>query len=192
MTAEKPAYSKWNTYYTTILLYLLLMFDYIDRFVIVALFPFLKSDWGLTDAQCGMMVSAVFWSILVLTLPFGALIDRWSRKKAIGLMAIIWSLATFAGAFTRDFAQLFTTRCMVGVGEAGYSAGGTALLSAIFKPEKRARVIGFWYSAIPLGQAFGIVLGGLYRRPSGMEECARHCGLTRVNLCHPVFLGKGL
>ncbi len=160
-TAAGPAYSKWNTIYTTTLLYLLLVFDYIDRFVIVALFPFLKSDWGLTDAQCGMMVSAVFWAILVLTLPAGALIDRWSRKKTIGLMAVIWSLGTAAGAFTRDFVQLFTTRFIIGAGEAGYSAGGTALLSAIFKPEKRARVIGFWYSAIPLGQALGIVLGGI-------------------------------
>ena len=160
-SAETPAYSRWNTYYTTALLYLLLMFDYIDRFVIVALFPFLKTDWGLTDAQCGMMVSAVFWAILVLTLPTGALIDRWSRKKTIGLMAIIWSLGTAAGALTRNFIQLFSTRFIIGAGEAGYSAGGTALLSAIFKPEKRARVIGFWYSAIPLGQALGIVVGGI-------------------------------
>ncbi|TSA10171.1 MAG: MFS transporter [Deltaproteobacteria bacterium] len=159
--AERPAYSKWNTYYTTTLLYLLLVFDYIDRFVIVALFPFLKSDWGLTDAQCGLMVSAVFWAIVVLTLPIGALIDRWSRKKTVGLMAIIWSLGTAAGALTRNFTQLFATRFIIGAGEAGYSAGGTALLSAIFKPEKRARVIGFWYSAIPLGQALGIVLGGI-------------------------------
>ena len=159
--AEGPAYSKWNTYYTTALLYLLLMFDYIDRFVIVALFPFLKSDWALTDTQCGLMVSAVFWAILVLTLPTGALIDRWSRKKTIGLMAIIWSIGTAAGALTRNFTQLFTTRFIIGAGEAGYSAGGTALLSAIFKPEQRARVIGFWYSAIPLGQALGIVLGGI-------------------------------
>ncbi len=159
--AGGPAYSRWNTIYTTGLLYLLLIFDYVDRFVIVALFPFLKSDWGLSDAQCGMLVSAVFWSILVFTLPIGALIDRWSRKRAIGLMAIIWSLATAAGAITRDFGQLFATRCVVGVGEAGYSAGGTALLSAIFTPERRARVIGFWYSGIPLGQALGIVLGGI-------------------------------
>ncbi|MFA5078326.1 MAG: MFS transporter [Dehalococcoidia bacterium] len=159
--AGRPVYSRWDTFYTTALLYLLLVFDYIDRFVIVALFPFLKTDWGLSDAQCGMMVSAVFWAILVLTLPTGALIDRWSRKKTVGIMAVIWSLATAAGALTKNFTQLFTTRFIIGAGEAGYSAGGTALLSAIFKPEQRARVIGFWYSAIPLGQALGIVLGGI-------------------------------
>jgi MFS family permease len=159
--AQVEEYPRWRAYYAYILLYLLYMFDYIDRFVIVSLFPFLKSDWGLSDAQCGMLVSAVFWSILVFTLPIGALVDRWSRKKSIGVMSIIWGLATAAGAVTQNFGQLFTTRCVVGVGEAGYVPGGAAIISAIFKPELRARMIGIWQSAIPLGQALGIAIGGI-------------------------------
>ena len=39
------------------LLFLLYMFDYIDRLVIVSLFPFLKQDWGISDTQCGLLVS---------------------------------------------------------------------------------------------------------------------------------------
>lgn len=159
-TRVAESYPRWRAWYCYILLYLLFMFDYIDRFVIISLFPFLKSDWGLTDAQCGLMISAVFWSIVVFTLPVGALVDRWSRKKSIGLMSIIWGLATAAGAFTRNFSQLLTTRFIVGVGEAGYSPGGAAMISAIFKPEKRARMIGIWQSAIPLGMALGISIGG--------------------------------
>ena len=58
-----------STYYAFALLFLLYMFDYIDRLVIVSLFPFLKRDWGLTDAQCGLLVSAVYWSILIFSLP---------------------------------------------------------------------------------------------------------------------------
>jgi MFS family permease len=108
-----------------------------------------------------MMISAVFWSILIFALPTGALIDRWSRTKSIGVMAIIWSLATAAGGFTRNFVQLFTTRWFIGAGESGYSAGGTALISAFYKQEQRAKMIGWWSSAIPLGQAIGILLGGV-------------------------------
>jgi MFS family permease len=107
------------------------------------------------------MVSAVFWTMLVLTVPIGTLIDRWSRKKSIGVMSTLWGLATAAGALTTNFGQLFATRAAVGVGEAGYSAGGTALISAFFPAERRARMIGIWYSAIPLGQAIGIALGGV-------------------------------
>ncbi len=160
-TAAATASSRANAYYVFVLIYLLLTFDYIDRFVIISLFPFLKSDWGLSDAQCGMMVSAVFWTILILTVPIGTLIDRWSRKKSIGIMSTLWGLATAAGALTTGFGQLFATRAAVGVGEAGYSAGGTALISAFFPAERRARMIGIWYSAIPLGQGIGIAVGGI-------------------------------
>lgn len=153
-------YPTWRAYYVYILLFLLYMFDYIDRFVISSLIPYLKTEWLLSDFEVSLFNAAVFWSILAFTLPIGALVDRWSRKKSIGLMAIIWSLATAAGALTRGFWQLFVTRCVIGVGEAGYVPGGAAMISAIFKPEKRARLIGLWQAAIPLGTALGILLGG--------------------------------
>jgi predicted MFS family arabinose efflux permease len=142
------------------LLFLLYMFDYIDRLVIVSLFPFLRSDWGISDAQCGLLVSAVYWSILVFTLPVSVLIDRWSRTRCIGLMAVLWSAATLACAFARNFSQLFAARVAIGVGEAGYAPGGTAMLAALFPKARRARILGLWNASIPLGSALGIVLGG--------------------------------
>jgi len=155
---SKPAKS--SPYFAFTLLFLLYMFDYIDRTVIVSLFPFLKRDWGLTDTQCGLLVSAVYWSILIFSLPVSILIDRWSRKKCIGLMALFWGLATLACAFTRNFSQLFVTRAAIGIGEAGYAPGGTAMISAAFAPQHRARMLGIWNASIPLGSALGIVIGG--------------------------------
>ena len=119
------------------LLFLLYMFDYMDRLIIVSLFPFLKLEWGITDAQCGLLVSAVYWSILIFTLPVSILIDRWSRIKSIGMMAVLWSAATLVCAFTKNFGQLFAARTAIGLGEAGYAPGGTAMISALFPKEKR-------------------------------------------------------
>jgi len=159
-----------NAYYAFSLLFLLYMFDYIDRMVIVSLFPFLKRDWGLTDTQCGLLVSAVYWSILVFSLPVSVLVDRWSRKKAIGTMAILWSMATFLCLFTRNFKQLFIARTAIGIGEAGYAPGGTALISALFPPEKRARMLGIWNASIPLGSAVGIAIGGIIAEHLGWRH----------------------
>jgi len=146
------------------------MFDYIDRLVVVSLFPFLKSDWGLTDTQCGLLVSAVYWSILIFTLPVSVLIDRWSRKKTIGLMALFWGVATLACAFTRNLPQLFAARTAIGVGEAGYAPGGTAMISAMFPQHKRARMLGIWNASIPLGSALGIVIGGFIAQHIGWRH----------------------
>ncbi len=150
-----------SPYWVFTLLFLLYMFDYMDRLVIVSLFPFLKMEWGITDTQCGLLVSAVYWSILIFTLPVSILIDRWSRIKTIGLMAFLWSAATLACAFTKNFGQLFAARTAIGLGEAGYAPGGTAMISALFPKEKRAKILGIWNASIPLGSALGIALGGI-------------------------------
>ena len=159
-----------SPYYVFCLLFLLYLFDYLDRMIIVSLFPFLKQDWGITDTQCGLLVSAVYWSILIFTLPASVIIDRWSRKKSIGLMAILWCMATLACAFTKNFRQLFVARTAIGLGEAGYAPGGTAMISSMFPKEKRAGMLGIWNASIPLGSALGIILGGIIAEHFGWRH----------------------
>jgi MFS family permease len=142
-------------------LFLLYMFDYIDREVVSSIIPFLKQDLGISDTQAGSLASAVYWSIVLFTFPVSILVDRWSRKRSVGLMVMLWSVATGIAAFVKTFPQLFLTRLGVGVGEAGYAPGGTAMISAMYPIEKRARMTGFWNASIPLGSAIGVGLGGI-------------------------------
>ena len=147
--------------YVFVLLFLLYFFDYVDRMVVTSLFPFIKADWGLSDAQCGMLISAVYWSIIIFTFPVSILVDRWSRKKTIGLMAVVWSVATAVCALTRNFSQLFSARTVIGIGEAGYAPGGTAMIAGLYPQEKRSQIMGIWNASIPLGSAVGIAIGGI-------------------------------
>ena len=158
---EGYLFTRRYTNYVFSLLFLLYMFDYVDRMVISSLFPFLKAEWNLTDTQCGGLVSAVYLSIVIFTFPVSILIDRWSRRKTVGLMALFWGIATGLGAFTRTFHQLFSTRSMIGIGEAGYAPGGSAMISAMYPQEKRSWMLGLWNASIPLGSAIGVALGGL-------------------------------
>ncbi len=153
--------SKRNAYVVFTLLFALYLLDYMDRLVIVSLFPSLQREWGLSDTQCGLLVSGVYWSIVAFSLPGAVLVDRWSRRKSIGLMAMLWSLATAACALTRSFGQLFSARVAVGLGEAGYAPGGVAMISALFPEERRSGMLGIWNASIPMGSALGMALGGL-------------------------------
>lgn len=149
-----------STYYIFALLFLLYFFDYVDRTIVASLAPFIQKEWGLTDFQAGLLMSVVYWSIVAFVLPVSVIVDRWSRKKTVGLMALIWSLATAACAFTKTFPQLLAARAGIGIGEAGYAPAGTAMLSGLFPPEKRSRMMGIWNISIPLGIAVGMGLGG--------------------------------
>jgi MFS family permease len=154
-------FSKRYSNYVFVLLFLLYMFDYIDRMVVTSMFPFIEKDWGITHTQSGLLVSAVYWTIVLLTFPVSLLVDRWSRTKTIGLMAVMWSLATALCALTGNFVQLFMARLLIGIGEAGYAPGGSAMISGLYPIEKRSKMMGLWNASIPLGTAAGVLLGGI-------------------------------
>jgi MFS family permease len=154
-------FSKGYSNYVFVLLFLLYMFDYIDRMVVTSMFTSIEKDWGITHTQSGLLVSAVYWAIVLLTFPISILVDRWSRTKTIGIMAIMWSFATALCALTGNFVQLFMARLLIGVGEAGYAPGGSAMISGLYPIDKRARMMGIWNASIPLGSAIGVLLGGI-------------------------------
>src|SRR5215467_5631798 len=111
----------WFAYLMTIGL---MVFDYIDRQIIASMFPFLKADWMLTDAQLGALVSVVSVTVALFGIPVAWIADRFSRVKSIVVMAVTWSLATIACMFSQNYLQLLIARSVVGAGEAGYGSVG--------------------------------------------------------------------
>jgi MFS family permease len=89
------------------------------------------------------------------------LVERWSRRKGIAIMGLVWSAATYATGLCTSFAQMAVARFVVGIGEAGYVTGSVGWLSLSFRKEIRSRIIGIFTSAIQIGTALGLILGGL-------------------------------
>jgi len=146
---------------TLIVLCLIFVSDYADRYVTSSMVNFIKADWGITDAQAGWLMGVVLLFITIFSLPASFLIDRWSRRKMVAIMTLLWSLATLACAFTRNYTQLLVARAFIGIGESGYAPAGTAMLAAAYSEEKRGLVMGIWNASIPLGVGIGMVAGGL-------------------------------
>jgi MFS family permease len=187
---DKYLFKKSYTNYIFILLFLLYMFDYADRMVLSSLFQYIKNDWHISDAHLGMLGAALKISIVVLTFPASVLIDRWSRTRMIASMAVIWSLATAACAITKNFGQLLTARVIIGVGEAGYAPGGTAMISALYPEKKRSRIMGFWNASIPIGIALGMIAGGKIASTLGWKHAFGIVAIPGIIISILFFLVK--
>jgi predicted MFS family arabinose efflux permease len=138
----------------------LMLFDYIDRQVIVSLFPHMKADWGLSDKQLGGLVSVISLVVALGGLPVALLADRFSRVKSVVVMATIWSLATISCMFARSYGALFAARACVGAGEAGYGSVGAALIASLFPRRLRSALLGAFFAAASLGSVMGVLIGG--------------------------------
>src|SRR5215471_1634827 len=139
----------------------LMVFDYIDRQVIVSLFPYLKAEWGPSDKQLGALVSVVSVTVALGALPVALFADRASRVKSVVVMAVVWSLATISCMFTRTYSQLLAARSIVGLGEAGYGSVGAALIASHFPQRMRAALLAAFFASASLGSVLAVMLGGL-------------------------------
>ena len=107
----------WFAYCMTVAL---MVFDYVDRQVIVSMFPFLKAEWNLSDKELGLLVSVISVTIAVFGIPVAWIADRISRVKSIVAMAVVWSIACISCMFSQTYTQLLYARAVVGLGEAGH------------------------------------------------------------------------
>jgi MFS family permease len=152
--------SKAGVYYTLSLICVLYLFDYADRMVVASLLPFIKQEWGSSDAQLGMLTGIVSLFVALFVLPLSVLVDRWSRKKMIVIMASFWSLATLACAFAKSYNELLVYRALTGLGEAAYAPAAVALISKLFPRNRRAYYTGIYDAFAPLGAGIGFAVGG--------------------------------
>ena len=168
-------------------IFALMVVDYVDRQVVVSMFPHLKAQWELSDSQLGALVSIVSITVALGAVPLSLLADRWSRVKSIFLMAMVWSLATIAAAFAGSYAQLIGARSVVGLGEAAYGTVGAALLASLFPPRMRSTVLGAFLAAGMLGSVVGVMLGGFIAERWGWQAGFGAVGIPGLFLAF-VFL----
>lgn len=156
MFADNP-YSKKVLF----LIFFISLFNYIDRQVLYAVFPLIKTDLSLSDTQLGFLAS----SFMIVYMCFAPLVgyfgDKYKRPVIIGVSAIFWSAATVLTGMVRTYPQMIFSRSAVGVGEAGYGTVSPSYLAEWFPVHKRARIMALYALAIPVGSAIGYLLGGV-------------------------------
>ena len=136
------------------------LLNYIDRSVLFAVQPLVQTEFRLSNAEIGYLTSA-FLLFYMVAAPFtGPLADRYSRKLIMVLGAFFWSGLTLLTAVTHTYGELLIRHTLVGIGEATFVTIAPTFVSDLFPEEKRGRILGIFYLAIPVGTAAGYLLGG--------------------------------
>lgn len=143
-----------------VLLFSLNLLNYIDRQILFSVFPLIKADLALSDAQLGVLASAFMFVYMIAAPLVGFIADRTPRQYAVSVCAFLWSAATMLSGAAKNYFHLFAARSFIGIGEAGFTSVSPSFLAERFPPEKRARVLAAFGLALPAGSALGYLLGG--------------------------------
>ena len=156
--ASRP--TKGQARFAFTILFTINVLNYADRYVLSAVMPKIKHEFGLTDFRGGLLISSFLLVYALTTLPLGRWADKGVRKNIVALCVVFWSGATLFAGLARTVPQLFSTRAILGIGEAGYGPATVSLLGDYFSKGQRGRVLSYWSVGTLVGAALGVAVGG--------------------------------
>ncbi|GHJ39247.1 MFS transporter [Streptomyces sp. TS71-3] len=134
---------------------------YIDRTNISFALPHLEVDMHLSGAQQGFVSGVFFWGYLVLQVPGGYMAERWSAKRWIAILMVLWSAAAVASGLTNDFTELVIARFLLGVAEGGVQPALMATIRSWFPFAERSRAYAIFKLYTPIAAIIAAPFSGV-------------------------------
>src|SRR5580698_5028715 len=147
MSMDTKDYSK--RYETTLVAILFFSWGtvFLDRMSQLYLAPYIAPEFHLTHEQVGMLASVLAITWAVSTLFFGALSDRFGRRRILIPAVFAFSLLSWLSGVAHTFHQLLLIRALMGIAEGPCWSIMTALIEESSTPSRRGRNIGIVVSA---------------------------------------------
>jgi MFS family permease len=137
------------------------MIGYMDRVNISVGQQALHHTFGLTTVSFGYLLGAYSWTYAMLQLPSGVLLDRLGLKRVGMVSSFVWSVATFATAASQGMVSLFSSRLLLGVGEAPIFPLSAKAVGQWFPEKERGLPTAVFDAAAKFSPAIGIPFVGL-------------------------------
>ncbi len=136
------------------------MTPFIGSAVNIAL-PRIGEEFGMDALDLGWVASAFLLSSAAFLVPFGRIADIHGRKKVFIAGVWIFTASSLGAAFAWSSPALISFRALQGLGSAFVFGNSLAILTSVFPPGERGRVIGISVASVYLGLSMGPFFGGL-------------------------------
>jgi len=145
-------------------LFVVYVFNFIDRQVMSVFIGPIKQEFGASDTEMGLLVGFAFALLYTFAgIPIARWADSGNRRSIIAIGLAIWSAMTVASGLAKNFAQLAVARVLVGIGEAAGSPPAHSLIADYFPLSRRATALAIYSAGAFVGSGIAYLGGGYLR-----------------------------
>ncbi len=182
-TSPNSAPSRRRANYVLGVLFLVYVFNFIDRQVLSILIGPIKADLEISDTVMGLLAGPAFALFYTLAgIPIARWADRANRTTVIALSLTLWSGMTALSGLAKGAVLFALARVGVGVGEAGGSPPSHSLISDYYPPERRATALAFYAYGIYVGSGLAFIFGAWINQNADWRTVYYILGLTGIPL----------
>lgn len=123
--------------------------------------PDLRTVFGVSDSQVGLVITAYTLPGIVLTPFVGLLADRVGRRRVVVPLLLIFGIGGAGVAFVDGFTEVLVLRFLQGIGASALISLSVTLIGDFYEGTQRDAVMGFNGSSMSTGAALYPLVGGL-------------------------------
>jgi len=143
--------------------------DLVAYSIAVPVLPDLSRQLGASPTVIGLLFASFGVTLLVFSVPMGAVSDRVGRQVPLVVGLVVLSGASVLFAFAERLSWLFAARLLQGAADAVTWVVGFALIADLYRPAERGRVMGVVMAGTSFGLMIGPSLGGWLYETGGMR-----------------------
>jgi EmrB/QacA subfamily drug resistance transporter len=132
--------------------------------------PVMGKELGMNAVLLSWVPTSYLLAAAMFLVPFGRLADIHGRKKVFTWGIMIYTTASLLIAFSGSVAALLSLRVVQGFGSAMIFGTGIAIVTSVYPPSERGRVLGINVSAVYVGLSLGPFLGGFLTQQFGWRS----------------------
>ncbi|ADC46853.1 MFS transporter [Methanobrevibacter ruminantium M1] len=137
------------------------VFDFYDLVLFTFLISQLQSSLHINAEMLALCLGLSLFATGLGGIIFGALGDKYGRKKVLEWTILVYSIGTLLCAFSWSFYSLVLFRFITGLGVGGEWATGQIYISETFPDNLRAKFGAFMQSGAPVGVILASIVGGM-------------------------------
>ena len=137
--------------------------------VIIAL-PSIGKEFMMDAVSLGWVTTSFLLSLGMFLVPSGRIADIYGRKKIFLYGFLIYTFSSFFCAVAPSVLFLIFSRVLTGIGASMTFSTGVAILTSIYPPGERGKVLGINVGAVYSGLSCGPFIGGLLTNTFGWRS----------------------
>lgn len=137
------------------------VFDFYDLMLFTFLVSELQSSLNISADMLSLCLGISLFATGLGGIIFGALGDKYGRKRVLQWTILIYSLGTLLCSFSWSFYSLVIFRFITGLGVGGEWATGQIYINETFPDNLRAKFGAFMQSGAPVGVILASIVGGV-------------------------------
>lgn len=129
--------------------------------------PVIGKEFAMDAVLLGWIPTVFLLASAVFMVPSGRIADICGRKKIFTCGILVYTVASFFAALSTSSFSLIVFRALQGIGGAMIFSTAIAILTSVFPPGERGKVLGINVASTYSGLSLGPFLGGVLTRHFG-------------------------